>query len=209
MSSAPTALLDALAVDGLVPSAAQVDQLARFAELIRQHGERLSLVSAGDIAALEERHLADSLALGAVAARVGGAGAHLDIGSGGGFPGIVLGILFPARPFVLLERSERKAEFLGLAAQTLGLGHTEVLLGEFPHAAKELEGVSSITARAVERPERIAPKILRWLPPGAVFISQLARGLENLPPGVVEEPVPALQSACFRRGSLRLLRRTA
>lgn len=205
----PVTLWEALAADGLLLTDTQKDQLTRFAGLIRQHGERLSLVSAGDLAALEERHLADSLGLAAVVNRVAGPGSHLDIGSGGGFPGIVLAVLFPERRTLLLERSERKAEFLGTVVQALSLRHAEVLLGEFPHAARELEGVSSVTARAVERPERLAPKILRWLPPSAIFVSQLARGLEKLPEGIVEETVPDLQSAAYRRGALRLLRRTA
>ena len=193
----------------MLPSAAQQDQLTRFASVLRQHGERLSLVSSGDLAALEEKHIADSLALGAVLARAGGEGAHLDIGSGGGFPGVVLAVLFPQRRFIFLERSERKAEFLGLLAQEIGLTNAQAVLGEFPHAAAGFEGISSVTARAVEKPERLAPKILRWLPPGAVFVSQLARGVEQLPAGIAEEPVPALQSAAFRRGSVRLLRRKA
>ena len=61
----------------------------------------------------------------------------------------------------------------------------------------------------MERPERLGPKILKWLPLGAVFVSQLARGVELLPVGIAEEALPTLVSAPWRRGTVRVFRRTS
>lgn len=54
-------------------------------------------------------------------------GALVDLGSGGGFPGLVLAILRPAWKVLLVERGARKSVFLQEAARTLGLPHVGVL----------------------------------------------------------------------------------
>ena len=183
--------------------------LNRHAALLREHAQTHSLVSAGDLAQLEARHTADSLALAPLLASCAPQGGlHLDIGSGGGFPAIPLAIVYPGRPFLLLERSEKKAEFLRLLVRELGLGNVHVLTGEFPVALRTPPpGVAAwppvtVTARAVERPERLWPRILRWLPAGATFLCQFPGPEPKLPPGMALLPLPALPAP--PRGALRL-----
>lgn len=110
--------------------------------MVIAENERQNLVAASTIPAFAERHIHDSLQLTPLLP----AGVLLDIGSGGGFPGLVLACV-RADPVHLVEPRTRRAEFLAAAAGALGLAHVTV------HAAKveRVGGVaaSAITARAV------------------------------------------------------------
>jgi 16S rRNA (guanine527-N7)-methyltransferase len=99
------------------------DRLAAFAALIRAWNPRINLVSPHDLARLEERHLQDSLQLAALIPPA--ATPLVDLGSGGGLPGLVLALVLD-RPVHLVESDRRKAAFLSTAAATLALPHVTV-----------------------------------------------------------------------------------
>lgn len=148
---------------------------------LEEHGRRvieaqrrLHLVSDGDAGDLFARHTADSVALAMYIAADPAwppANGLLDIGSGGGFPGLVLAALYPELPVTLVERSAAKAGFLRLTASLMQLERLIVIEGEFPGAVRA-SMPSHVTARAVERPEAIGKAMMRWLPAGAVFWCQ-------------------------------------
>ncbi|MCR9277902.1 MAG: 16S rRNA (guanine(527)-N(7))-methyltransferase RsmG [Pseudomonadaceae bacterium] len=140
----------ASAIDGL--SADTVQQLRRFAELVVERNRAHNLVSRKDIDRLWERHVLDSLrALPGLAHLT--SGTVVDIGSGGGFPGLVLAIARPELAFLLAERMAKKARFLSYAAHTLGLGHVSV---EDRDAATLAAGCADVvTARAVTDPDSL------------------------------------------------------
>ncbi len=104
--------------EGLTP-----DQEARFEALeplYREWNTRLNLISKKDLDHLEERHVLHSLAIGAVAAFADGTEV-LDMGTGGGFPGIPLAILFPGSRFTLADSTGKKIRSVGKIASALGL----------------------------------------------------------------------------------------
>ena len=109
--------------------------------LLRRWNASIQLVAQADLPRLEERHLADSLAL---VRYVHDAGVVADIGSGAGFPGLVVAIV-TGRPVLLVEANRRKASFLREAIRLtqvdaqLHVGRFEVLTQQF----------DLITARAV------------------------------------------------------------
>lgn len=209
-------LISTLARFGLIVDTNQQRALGAHLDLIQQYQASISLVSQGDLPALEARHQADSLALAPwvrwaqqLAAEAPGARTlHLDIGSGGGFPAIPLAIALPETDFVLLERSQKKGDFLRLVAATLKLRNVRVLTGEFPRAAAGLSP-SSVTARAVEKPERLWPTILAWLPQGCSFLCQFPGDAPALPEGVtLSEPPEALRELSpWQRGEPRVFLR--
>lgn len=94
-------------------------RLARLLSLVA--AEPLSLTTVRDPAAAVEVHVADSLTALALPV-VRGARRLADIGSGGGFPGLVLAAALPAARVTLVESVRRKADFLVRAAADLGLG---------------------------------------------------------------------------------------
>ena len=102
--------------------------LKRYAEMVSRFGRAINLVSRNDTDDIWDRHILDCAQLRLVAPlRVD---VWLDLGSGGGFPGIVMAILMkesqPAARFILVDADLRKCVFLREVARTLSLS-VEVL----------------------------------------------------------------------------------
>lgn len=96
--------------------------LSRLCELIRGWNGTVRLVSAGDLAVLDQRHVANSLCLVPMLNQLQ-PGSVIDIGSGGGFPGLVIAIA-TGIPVHLVESDLRKAAFLREAARLIGVDAT-------------------------------------------------------------------------------------
>jgi 16S rRNA (guanine527-N7)-methyltransferase len=118
------------------------DRLARLLVLVA--AEPSAITTVRDPAQAVDVHLADSLA-GLDVLR--GSPEVADLGSGGGFPGLVLAIALPATRVVLVESVQRKCRFLEAAAGDLGLGNVEVVCGRAEQLAPERFHV--VTARAL------------------------------------------------------------
>lgn len=85
------------------------ERLAIYADLIRKWNPKINLVSKASLAELEERHILDGVQVARIAT---GWSNWTDLGSGGGFPGLVVAIINPNRPVKLVESDQRKAAFL-------------------------------------------------------------------------------------------------
>jgi 16S rRNA (guanine527-N7)-methyltransferase len=92
-------------------------RLRLFAGLVEKWSAKINLVSRADIALLWDRHVQDSLEL--VPFIPPGVDRAIDLGSGAGFPGMVLAIA-TGIPFTLIESDRRKAAFLMEAARQTG-----------------------------------------------------------------------------------------
>ena len=132
-----------------------------------------------------------------------------DIGSGGGFPAIPLALVFEELEAVMVERSRKKAGFLQNAVSELGLStRVAVRQEDFPREGT-LEGPKSwvITARAVEKPERVWHGIQKLVEQGAVFLCQWAEvpkvALETFH---VEHIIDDWSKNGLRRGELHVIR---
>lgn len=110
-------------VAGLDVSRETFEALEAFVALVRKWNPVINLVSKSALEHLWERHIVDSAQL--VAFCPPDAKHWIDIGSGGGFPGMIVAILaretMPNLRVTLVESDQRKATFLGQAAQSLGL----------------------------------------------------------------------------------------
>jgi len=109
-------------LDGLNVSRETTDLLTQFSELVERWTVRINLISKASVDGIWERHVADSAQLFELAPEF----EHwVDLGSGGGFPGIVIAIIAKeARPearITLVESDLRKATFLRTAIRELGL----------------------------------------------------------------------------------------
>jgi 16S rRNA (guanine527-N7)-methyltransferase len=151
------------------------ERLAAFAALLRAWNRRINLISSRDMPMIETRHLADSLQL--LPLLPAGEGPVVDLGSGAGFPGLVLAAAQPQRPFHLVEADRRKAAFLLTAAARLGLPHLQV------HAmraeALPLAGMAALTARAFAPLSALLPHAARLLAPDGVAILPKGRSAET------------------------------
>ena len=95
-----------------------MERLDAFADLLRLESERQNLVSKASLESLWQRHILDSAQL--VRFAPPDARAWLDLGTGAGFPGLLVPLFHPARA-VLVESRRLRADFLRAAASTLGV----------------------------------------------------------------------------------------
>lgn len=145
--------------------ATAVQRLDVLTALVWEEASKQSLVAASTLDQIWVRHIMDSAQLVPLAPSDG---AWLDIGSGGGFPGLVVAVIRPRRT-VLVEPRALRAGFLERATKMLGLRNVEL-------AACKVEALSVpaavISARAVASVEKLllaaarcATKQTRWLLP--------------------------------------------
>lgn len=140
---------------------AQQAQLETYLDLLLDANQKFNLTAITGREQAWERHIVECLRLAATvnsiipsAQDLAGAPARaLDLGSGGGLPGMVLAITRPDIHFTLLEATAKKAHFLGDTAQRLGLSNVSVVseraeLAAAPGAELRAKFVL-VTARAV------------------------------------------------------------
>ena len=98
-----------------------IDKLLAYEALLRQWQKTINLVAPSTLDSIWSRHFADSAQLLAIAAP--DAKRWIDLGSGAGFPGLVLAIMLAGRDgakVTLVESDTRKAAFLGEVARRTG-----------------------------------------------------------------------------------------
>jgi 16S rRNA (guanine527-N7)-methyltransferase len=113
----PEQLRSELQALGVIVSRETLAALETYAGLLRKWQKAINLVSGATLADLWQRHFLDSAQL--VPLLPDGDGQITDLGSGAGFPGLVLALL-TGRPTHLIESDQRKAAFLGEAARATG-----------------------------------------------------------------------------------------
>jgi 16S rRNA (guanine527-N7)-methyltransferase len=148
-------LRTAPATIGVSLSAEALAAFARYYALLAEHGARFNLTRVLDVEGVQVRHFAESLAVGAAleaARQFTGIERVMDVGSGAGFPGIPLRIAWPGVRLTLLEATGKKARFLQLVVDELGLAGVGVVNAraeEAGHDAALREAFDVVTARAV------------------------------------------------------------
>lgn len=207
MQTAWTALL---AEAGIVWTDNAQAQLNRYLEQLREYNAYASLVSQGDLALLETVHVPDSLSLVPyVRSHTQAGGSHLDIGTGSGFPAIPIAIALPELPMTLVERSTKKVGYLRQVIGALGLSQLRLVQGEFPMAVAG-QRFSCVTARAVERAEKIGKALTPFIADGAVFLDQSgAPSAKQREMFHVEHVLDAWTASGLRRGDLYAISRRA
>jgi 16S rRNA (guanine527-N7)-methyltransferase len=155
-------------------SAAAEARLDAFLALLLKWNARINLVRDADPAAIRGRHVADSIQL--LPLLPDGEGPVADLGSGGGFPGLVLAAVTD-RPFHLVESDRRKAAFLTEAAARLDLAHVRVHAIRIEQAS--LPPVAALTARALASLTDLLPHAARLLAPEGIAIFPKGRSAET------------------------------
>ena len=104
----------------------QAQQFAALDALYRDWNAKINVISRKDIDNLYEHHVLHSLAIAKLLKFTPGT-TVMDIGTGGGFPGIPLAILFPECRFVLVDSIGKKVKVASAVAEALGLTNVECI----------------------------------------------------------------------------------
>ncbi len=135
--------------------------LADYAAMLRKWNVAINLVSPTTLDQIESRHIADSRALVDFAADA--QGKWVDLGSGGGFPGMVVAICRPDLDVTLIESDQRKCSFLRSVSRELSLKNVSVI-------PKRIEAVdrldaANVSARALASLPQLMSYVDRHLSP--------------------------------------------
>jgi 16S rRNA (guanine527-N7)-methyltransferase len=106
-----------------------LNQQAQFEQLLPLYkfwNAQINVVSRKDIDSLMERHVLHSLAIAKIVDFQNGS-KILDVGTGGGFPGIPLAILYPEVDFLLIDSIAKKVKVVNEVAQSLGLKNVKTV----------------------------------------------------------------------------------
>ena len=176
-------------------------RLDTFAALLLRWNPAVNLISRGDEAELWSRHIADSLQL--VALVPPGASHGIDLGTGGGFPGLVLAIATDI-PYDLIESDHRKAAFLREAGRAT---RATVRVHTVRAEAAKIGPAPLITSRALAPLPRLlalaAPLLssggICLFPKGAAVESELTAAAAGWHMRVARIPSQTAQGACILR----------
>jgi 16S rRNA (guanine527-N7)-methyltransferase len=158
----------------------QTRQFEQLYELYSRLNSQVNVISRKDIDLLYERHVLHSLGIAKVISFKAGT-QILDVGTGGGFPGIPLAILFPGAQFELVDSIGKKIRVVNEVAEALGLTN----VAAFQLRAEEVkEKFHFVVSRAVTE----FPVFYQW-----VKNKFVADNFNDLPNGIL----------CLKGGDLR------
>lgn len=149
------------------------DRLERYADILLRWNQRINLVSPHDLPHLWSRHIADSLQLARLIPS--GPTSLVDMGSGGGFPGLVIACATDAR-VTLIESDQRKAAFLREAARVAGV---QVRVCAQRLEVADVSPAQVVTARALAPLSRLLEWGTRFLQPDGFCLFLKGRNAED------------------------------
>jgi 16S rRNA (guanine527-N7)-methyltransferase len=152
-----------------------LDRLKAFAALLEAENERQNLVSRSTIPSLWTRHILDSAQL--ILQAPSPSGSWLDLGSGAGFPGLIVATLYQG-PVTLVESRKLRVDFLQRAAEVLGVNPTIIptKVERLPNARFDVISARAFAAsgQTLSLSHRFSTGKTRWiLPKGASAQSEL------------------------------------
>src|SRR5438105_7772902 len=195
-----SALLDGAAQLSIELNDAQLAQLDQLGAALRDGNQRVNLTRITDPTEIETRHFLDSLSAAVPLLdrlRQGEAPRLVDIGSGGGMPGLPLKIAFPRLRVTLVESVNKKADFLRSTVAELGIADVEVVADRAETAARQAEHRDTYdwaVARALGTLPVVVELCAPFLVPGGLLVAQRSGDLD----GETLRPAPALNAPHLR-----------
>ena len=138
-----------------VLSKSQIDKFVLFEKLFKKWNNRVNLISRRDVDFLFERHICYSLAI-TLYFKFKPKTKILDVGTGGGFPGIPLAIFFPNVDFTLIDRTEKKIKIIDLIKEDLKIKNVKTIVGDVKNLKSKFDFV---IGRAVTKMEKFVPLV--------------------------------------------------
>ncbi len=159
---------------GIVVTPSQAEQFARHAALLLEWNRKTNLTTIVDPAQVAVKHYLDSLI---PLNDIPSDGPLLDLGTGAGFPGIVLKIMRPDQPMTLIDGSRKKISFVKTIIRQLALPRTEAIHARAEEIANQLPSYRGFFKVVVSRAVGDIVKVARCTqgliaPSGQIFLYQ-------------------------------------
>jgi len=156
---------------------AAMERLTSLADLLLKENERQNLVARGTLPHIWQRHIVDSAQLLHVSRERLPEGEWLDLGTGAGFPGLVIAALQPERPVVLVDSRRLRTDWLQTSASALGLTNVEVVLARVEDLPTHSYAV--ISARAFAPLDKLVTLSARFSTPNTVWLLPKGAGAQH------------------------------
>ena len=165
----------------------QISQFSKLKDLYTYWNDKINVISRKDIENIYLRHILHSLAIAKFITFKNGT-TVLDLGTGGGFPGIPLSIIFPKTNFILSDSIKKKILVVNEVVKQLGL---ENVKSEWSRAENLNHKYDFLVTRAVAK----MPKIIEWSKGNfnPISINDISNGIIALKGGDVTEELLGIE----------------
>ncbi len=164
---------------GLSLTETQQQQLHRYYDVLVKENESMNLTAITDLEGVYYKHFYDSLTL-SKAIDLNGVSTLLDIGSGAGFPGIVLKIVFPHLKLTIVDSLNKRILFLGRLLRALEIDDVELVCDRAEvYALRRRNYFDLVTARAVAPIDILDELALPLVKVGGYLIAMKAQNFQS------------------------------
>ncbi len=168
---------------GIKPTEKQLKQLEKFYELLIEWNQKINLTRITSKEEVYLKHFYDSLTLNRVV-DLKNTNNLCDIGTGAGFPGIVLKIIFPNIKITLIDSLQKRVNYLNIVIKELGLEKIEAIHTR----GEDFKGnFDVVTSRAVANIEKLVNYTMHLVAKNGIFVAMKGDIANELTPEVEQK----------------------